>query len=86
MIAIHYCMLLFSCSVESSAIDLSEFQEENRDDSTGSGGDGNDNNRDADGQVGNTEAQQAAGTNGEVSLTHFTLKYILIKNHNYELV
>lgn len=55
--------------MESSEIDLSEFQEENR----GDGGDGNDNNRDADDQAGN---QQAAGTNGEVSLTHFTLNYL----------
>ncbi|KAK7289972.1 hypothetical protein RIF29_04045 [Crotalaria pallida] len=50
-------------NVESSEIDLSEFQEENRDNDTGSGGDGNDNNRDADGEEGNTTAQQPAGTN-----------------------
>ncbi|KAJ1407619.1 P-loop containing nucleoside triphosphate hydrolase [Sesbania bispinosa] len=48
-------------SVESSEIDLSEFQEANRDDGTGSGN-GNDNNGDADGQVGNSTAPQAAGT------------------------
>ncbi|XP_027361042.1 DNA replication licensing factor MCM6 isoform X1 [Abrus precatorius] len=50
-------------SVESSEIDLSEFQEENRDDGTGNG-DENDNNRDANGHVGNSTAQQAAGTDG----------------------
>ncbi|KAG5006055.1 hypothetical protein AAZX31_09G046400 [Glycine max] len=48
-------------SVESSEIDLSEFQEENHDDGAG-GGDGNDKNRDANDQVGNdAAAQQAAG-------------------------
>lgn len=60
MITVHFT---FYYSVESSEIDLSEFQEENRDDDTGSG-DGNDNNRDADGQVGNSTAQQAAATDG----------------------
>lgn len=49
-------------SVESSEIDLSEFQEENRDDGA-SGGDGNDNNRDANDQGGNAP-QQAAGNDG----------------------
>ncbi|XP_061356562.1 DNA replication licensing factor MCM6 isoform X2 [Gastrolobium bilobum] len=49
-------------SVESSEIDLSEFQDETRDDGAGSG-DVNDNNRDADGQVGNSTGQQAARTN-----------------------
>lgn len=47
--------------MESSEIDLSEFQEENHDDGAG-GGDGNDKNRDANDQVGNdAAAQQAAG-------------------------
>ncbi|KAK7303820.1 hypothetical protein RJT34_14737 [Clitoria ternatea] len=50
-------------SVESSEIDLSEFQQENQDDGTGSG-DGNDNNRDANDQVGNSTAQQPAGADG----------------------
>lgn len=51
-------------SVESSEIDLSEFQE-NREDGTGSGdGDGNDNNRDANDQAGNSTAQQSAGADG----------------------
>ncbi|TKY72639.1 DNA replication licensing factor MCM6 [Spatholobus suberectus] len=53
-------------SVESSEIDLSEFQEENRDDDTGSG-DGNDNNRDANDQMGNSTAQQADGNPAEGS-------------------
>ncbi|RDX60369.1 DNA replication licensing factor MCM6, partial [Mucuna pruriens] len=55
-------------SVESSEIDLSEFQEENRDDGTG-GGDGTDNNRDANDQAGNATAQEAApaGTEGNLA-------------------
>ncbi|OIV95224.1 hypothetical protein TanjilG_21614 [Lupinus angustifolius] len=55
-------------SVESSEIDLSEFQED-QDNTTGSGGggDGNDNNGDADGQVGDSTPQQAAGTNENVA-------------------
>ena len=62
----------FPCRVESSEIDLSEFQDQDMDEEAGSG-DGNDNN-DADGQVGNSTAEEAAGTNGEVSPTHFTLQ------------
>lgn len=62
----------FSCSVESSDIDLSEFQEENRDNDD-SGGDNPDSSRDADGQDGNTTEQRAAGTNGEVLLNYFAL-------------
>lgn len=58
--------------MESSEIDLSEFQDQDMDEEAGSG-DGNDNN-DADGQVGNSTAEEAAGTNGEVSPTHFTLQ------------
>ncbi|XP_057433022.1 DNA replication licensing factor MCM6 [Lotus japonicus] len=51
-------------NVQSSEIDLSEFQEADRDEGAGNG-DGNDSNgnaRDADDQAGNTTAQQAAGT------------------------
>ncbi|KAF7840260.1 DNA replication licensing factor MCM6 [Senna tora] len=54
-------------SVESSDIDLSEFQEENRDDNA-SGSDKPGSTGDADGQVGDTTNQEAAGTNGEVSI------------------
>lgn len=75
--------------MQSSEIDLSEFQEADRDEGAGNG-DGNDSNgnaRDADGQAGNTTAQQAAGTDGEVSLTNFTLKSsILITKLNYATV
>lgn len=71
------CFLLFSfCSVESSEIDLSEFEDPNLNDDTGTG-DRNDNNRDADGQVGGSTAQEAAGTDGAVSLTRFTLKLFI---------
>lgn len=59
--------------MESSEIDLSEFQEENRGDRS-SGDDKPDSATDADGQVGNTTDQKAAGTSGEVSLTRFTFK------------
>jgi DNA replication licensing factor MCM6 len=44
--------------VESSEIDLSEFQDQDRDEEAGSG-DENDNNDAADGQVGSSTAQQA---------------------------
>ncbi|MCH85194.1 DNA replication licensing factor MCM6-like [Trifolium medium] len=48
--------------VESSEIDLSEFQDQDMDEEAGSG-EGNDNNDADDGQVGSSTAQQAAGTN-----------------------
>ncbi|KAL5158202.1 DNA replication licensing factor MCM6 [Glycine soja] len=51
-------------SVESSEIDLSEFQEQNHDDGAG-GGNENDNNRDANYQEGNDTAQQAAGNGND---------------------
>ena len=50
--------------MESSEIDLSEFQEENHDDGAG-GGNENDNNRDANYQEGNDTAQQAAGNGND---------------------
>lgn len=59
--------------MESSEIDLSEFQEENRDDSMG-GGDGPDSRNGDDDQGGSTTEPKADGTKGEVSCTHFTLQ------------
>ena len=50
--------------MESSEIDLSEFQEQNHNDGAG-GGNENDNNRDANYQEGNDTAQQAAGNGND---------------------
>ena len=65
-----------SFSVESSEIDLSEFQEENHDGNTGgddgsnnareSNDDGSNSTRNGDDVVGDTTAQQASGTHGDV--------------------
>jgi hypothetical protein len=63
----HNVYFLLPCSVESSEIDLSEFQEENRDDGNG-GGDGNDGNDGTgqdDAQPSNPSAEPASGDVGE---------------------
>lgn len=59
------------CSVESSEIDLSEFQEENRDDGNGGGdgngsGDGNEGTGQDDAQPSNATAEPASGNVGEI--------------------
>lgn len=70
------CILLFSCSVESSEIDLSEFQEENEN-AGAVGGDGNDNNGDANGRGGDGNENRGAN-DGKLLLTHFPLTIITL--------
>ncbi len=60
----HNVYFLLPCSVESSEIDLSGFQEENRDDGNG-GGDGNDGTGQDDAQPSNPSAEPASGDVGE---------------------
>ena len=58
---------ILSCSVESGEIDLSEFQDEIRDDGN-VGGDGNDGTGQDDAQPSNSTAEPASGDVGEITL------------------
>lgn len=58
---------ILPCSVESGEIDLSEFQDEIRDDGN-VGGDGNDGTGPDDAQPSNSTAEPASGDVGEITL------------------